>query len=93
MRVEVSFSFDWYWTLPALGLELSANLKHANDCPRWLRFRLWLLFAWITLHIESKRVVEVCPNCDCPMPEGCEGQFKDDGVSCLLNRTALGEEA
>lgn len=34
-------------------------------------------------------VAEVCPNCDCVMPEGCNGKFKhDDGKACWLNRAA-----
>lgn len=39
-----------------------------------------------SLTVQS--AIEVCPNCDTTMPEGCEGMFKKDGAACLLNRTS-----
>jgi hypothetical protein len=33
-------------------------------------------------------VGELCPNCDCPLPEGCGGEFNNDGQRCWLNRSA-----
>ena len=27
-----------------------------------------------------------CGNCGCRMPEGCSGNFLNDGPSCMLNR-------
>ena len=29
--------------------------------------------------------LKICPNCDCAMPDGCEGKFVNDGHSCWLN--------
>lgn len=34
----------------------------------------------------AKELGEECVNCGTRLPEGCSGQFKDDGDHCLLNR-------
>jgi len=36
---------------------------------------------------EIRRLLNmVCPNCDCPLPAGCIGTFKDDGQACWINK-------
>lgn len=30
--------------------------------------------------------LEICPNCDTALPQGCGGQFKQDGEACWWNR-------
>lgn len=34
---------------------------------------------------ELWKLDAICPNCDSPMPEGCERRFLDDGKACRLN--------
>lgn len=34
---------------------------------------------------NSSQNMIICHNCDSALPEGCGGQFKDDGDACALN--------
>ncbi|ASX09393.1 hypothetical protein UW989_08045 [Aeromonas caviae] len=42
---------------------------------------------WLVQEAELKQ--QICPNCDCALPEGCSGTFKGEGA-CWLT---LGEQA